>query len=409
MKFNYILLFVVLGTISCSTKEIKDTATTHKDTISVPSIDSVKLAVPPQNINFLPSVHRQYDDFARFIAGYKQLDSSSLSTVESYPQWQKFSKRLDSNWAVLEKNRLSKMRTWSETEIRSAHVGKRDLLYTFSGPDMLNAFTLFPTATNYTLIALEPVGQVKDFSHTKPENIEQYLGSIDEALSDIFEKSYFITRKMLSHLQPNKANGTLPLICLFLERTGNKIIDIKRIKIDSTGTANEYDWDLKTKASGVKVYFVNEKEPQRLRSVTYIKADMENKALDKNKAMTNWLNKFSDVDTYIKSASYILHYKDFSMIRNVILNASVHILQDDTGIAYKFYDKSTWTCKLYGKYVKPVDDFEGVDQLDLKKAYSDSTKIQKLPFSLGYHWGTNDQNLMFSVKKYIGKTKNSNE
>ena len=402
MKLHFIAYTLFLGIFSCSTPtEKKEAKVSTKDTTATVMVDTIKPTLPPSNVDFLPCVNRQYDDFSRFIAGYPALDSSRLSNLANTTDWPQFAKRLDSSWSILEKNRLSKMRDWSKVEIKSAHEGKRDLLYAFSGPDMLNAFTLFPTATNYTLIALEPVGQVKDFSKAKPEAINQYLYSIDEALSDVFEKSYFITRKMLSHLQPNKVNGTLPLICLFLERTGNKIIDIKRIKIDSAGNANEFDWQLHTKAAGVKVYFVNEKEPQRLRSVTYIKADMENKALAKNTAMTNWLKHFDNIDTYLKSASYILHYKDFSTIRNVILQASVHILQDDTGIAYKFYDKNKWQIKLFGKFVKPVDDFvdAGVNQPDLEKAYADSTKIQKLPFSLGYHWGTNDQNLMFAVKK----------
>ena len=401
MKINILALIAIISIAACKNETKQETKTSIRDTISASVTDTITHTPAPDNKDFLPPVNRQFDDFGRFIAGYQQLDSSSLSKVEQYASWSKFSKRLDSSWSVLEKNRLSKMRTWAATEIKSAHDGKRDLLYAFSGPDFLNAFTLFPTATNYTMIALEPVGQVRDFTKAKPEAIDQYLSSVEEALSDVFEKSYFITRKMLTHLQPDKANGTLPLICLFLERTGNKIIDIKKVKIDTNGVANEYEWDLKTKSMGVKVYFVNEKEPQRLRSVTYIKGDMVNQALAKNTAVTKWLNHFNNIDTYLKSASYILHYKDFSTIRNVILNGSVHILQDDTGIAYRYYDKKKWDIKLYGKFVKPVDDFNnaGVAQPDLEKAYADSTKIAKLPFSLGYHWTSLDQNLMFSVKK----------
>lgn len=404
MKINLLSIIIICSLFSCkqsSENKIENKSSKTADTIKVSSVDTIEHTLPPTNENFLPATNRQYDDFSRFIAGFPQLDSSNLIAAQKNPSWEKFAKKFDSSWAILEKTRLSKMRTWAATEIKSAHEGKRDLLYAFSGPDFLNAFTLFPTATNYTMIALEPVGQVKDFSKAKPEVVDQYLNSVDEALNDVFEKSYFITRKMLSHLQANKANGTLPLICLFLERTGNKVLDIKKVKIDSTGNAIESDWDLKTKAMAVKVYFVNEKEPKRLRSVTYLKGDMENKGLEKNRAVLNWLEKFNNIDTYLKSASYILHYKDFSIIRNVILDASVHILQDDTGIAYKYYDKQKWKCKLYGRFVKPVDDFNnaGVAQPDLEGAYSDTTNIPNLPFSLGYHWVSNKQNMMFSVRK----------
>ena len=49
----------------------------------------------------------------------------------------------------------------------------------------------------------------------------------------------------------------------------------------------------------------------------------------------------------------------------------------------------------------PVSDFStNLFQKDLNLAYSDSTIYAgKLGFSLGYHWGSGNQNQMFSFKK----------
>jgi hypothetical protein len=92
----------------------------------------------------------------------------------------------------------------------------------------------------------------------------------------------------------------------------------------------------------------------------------------------------------------LLHYAFFSSFRDLILGKSKTILEDDTGIPYKYLPRDKWDVSLYGVYVKPVDDFSGVFQTDLQSAYKDSlrTKPKRLPFSLGYHWGTNQQNLI---------------
>jgi len=381
-----------------TSKEEKSTKEELKQTTDTASVLHETPAKTPE-VDLPEASDRQYDDFARFIAALTQRDSASkLSKLEKEETWTKFAKKFDSSWAILDKTRLSKMRTWRDQEIKAANETQNDLLYAFSGPDFLNGFTLFPNATNYTLIALEPVGQIKDFNANKPEEVTNYLNSVDESLNDIFEKSYFITRKMLQHLQRDKVDGTLPLMCLFLARTGNKILDIKKVNIDSTGNFNENNWEKGKRTSVVKIYFVHPDDPNRKRSLTYIKADMLDANIKKNKPLLSYLNNLGEVNAYLKSASYLLHYRDFSVIRDIILKKSNHILQDDTGIAYRFYKQNEWQFVLYGKYAKPVKDFAGVDQVDLKKAYADSTKIKPLPFSLGYHWGTKDQNLMFASK-----------
>ncbi len=96
-----------------------------------------------------------------------------------------------------------------------------------------------------------------------------------------------------------------------------------------------------------------------------------------------------------------MNYGTFSIIRNICLAKSKSILQDDTGIAFRYVDKSKWNYKLYGSYIKPVDDFSGVWQDDLSATYKkDSANVKKLAFSLGYHWGNQaGQNLMKFERK----------
>ena len=103
--------------------------------------------------------------------------------------------------------------------------------------------------------------------------------------------------------------------------------------------------------------------------------------------------------TYIKSASYLPHYKEFSNIRNLILAKSRFVLEDDTGVPFKYFSPKEWASQLYGEYIEPVSDFKGVGQEDLRAAYADPSRVKPLPFHLGYHWGTNKDSVLFFRKK----------
>jgi hypothetical protein len=93
-----------------------------------------------------------------------------------------------------------------------------------------------------------------------------------------------------------------------------------------------------------------------------------------------------------------MHAEDFSFIRNIVFEKSSSILQDDSGIAYRFFDKNTWKINLYGKYMRPGKEFSWINETDLAKAYEDPS-ITPVPFTLGYNWRTQAINLLYAVRK----------
>jgi hypothetical protein len=93
-----------------------------------------------------------------------------------------------------------------------------------------------------------------------------------------------------------------------------------------------------------------------------------------------------------------MHGKDFSKIRNIIFEKSSSILQDDSGIAFRFFDNKIWNIHLYGKYVKPGKEFPWINEMDLAKALSDPS-VKPVPFTLGYNWRTQAINLLYAVRK----------
>ena len=91
--------------------------------------------------------------------------------------------------------------------------------------------------------------------------------------------------------------------------------------------------------------------------------------------------------SFLKSATYLMHKSYFSIIRNTVLNKSVMVLQDDSGISYKFYDKAKWEISLFGTYTAPISMFKEHYEADLFEAYK---KVSKpINFRYGYNQKSN--------------------
>lgn len=350
-----------------------------------------------------------YQQTSLFLAGKAEFIKSSIDPkLFNNSAYRIFSDTMNTGFNSMETNRLSKMRTWASTELKDEINNAKTVFYPFSGPDFLHCVQFYPNADQYVMIALEKYGSLPMLSDMDSAKALQYLNSVTASLEDIFGKSYFITRKMLKDVS-NQVNGFVPLTCVFLARTNHVVKDIqyKHLNDDSTIAVISAEECGKNLNDFVEIYFTKEGE-DHLRKIVYFKANLCDdifagmKSFKENTVLQFYLNSLPDFYTYVKSASYLMNYKSFDIIRNICLKKSISILQDDTGIAYRYVNKEEWEMKFYGKYLKPVDDFSGVWQYDLDSVYKvDSLSIPKLPFSLGYHWGKQDgQNLMkFSRKK----------
>lgn len=78
------------------------------------------------------------------------------------------------------------------------------------------------------------------------------------------------------------------------------------------------------------------------------------------------------------------------MIRDVVLAKSNFIMQDDSGIPYRFFPPEVWSTQLYGSYTAPIALFSEHAEADLAEAYT-SDKVKKLPFRIGYNRVSNER------------------
>jgi hypothetical protein len=338
------------------------------------------------------------DDLVGFISGRAHGKSGCLAGPDTASLWKRFSFSMDSGFSELDTSRFIKMKKWADSELVHRFSGKT-LFYPFGGPDILNANIFYPDAESYILIGLEPVGLLPDLCKMTTEQTNKYLGDVWFSLKDIFKRSYFITGNMIGALKKNSVNGSVPLITLFLKRSGYHIVSLKLIGVDSSGSWQFAD-SLKSKkgiTDGVRIQFAAD-TGRRIQAVYYFQTDISDVGLKKNHGFAKYLSRLPECHTYLKAASYLMHGKDFSKIRNTIFEKSSAILQDDSGIAYSYFDKNSWNIHLYGKYQRPGKEFSWINETDLAKAYTDPS-IKSIPFTLGYNWRTRSINLLYAVRK----------
>jgi hypothetical protein len=135
----------------------------------------------------------------------------------------------------------------------------------------------------------------------------------------------------------------------------------------------------------VRIEFVNPRT-SGAQQLYYVTLDATDKALEFYPDFLNWAGQHKPSTVLIKSASYLLHDQQFSKTRDMLLDAADVVVQDDTGIPYRFINQTPWHVKLYGRYNRPIRPMKYGYQKDLEAAYSSQQEQALLPFPFGYYW-----------------------
>lgn len=360
-------------------------------------------------IDTVPLPHEQsidtfYNNLTRLIGGKDSIINYPNNWDENYIG--KFAKMTTKKVNRIKADRLNKMTEWNIANMKRNNITDSSFVfYPFSGGDFIHVNALYPNASAYFLVAREDVGELPNLYEKDKQYVNTYLSDIDTVLRDIYNKSFFITKNMIEDTKKRTlVNGMLPLILWAAAVTDREVISLQYFIVSDNGNFIPLnDSAGKRKPEAVEIKF-RIKETNKIQTLTYLSCDISDDGfVNDNRFKTLISNKVpSNSNTFVKSASYLMHYSSFSQIRNLVLEKSKFLIQDDTGIPIKYFNPDKFSIELFGVYEKPVKDFsESVFQQDLKIAYSDSTKYKgKLKFSLGYHyWGNRNQNQMIAIKK----------
>jgi hypothetical protein len=330
------------------------------------------------------------DDTARFLAGMPPSAASPLTPLMQDPSWQQHARFFDTAFGQLEQRQLAKIRSWADANLSAP---RPTMFYTFSGPDFLYADAFYPKATTYVLSALEPVGAVPDLTRLPRGGIGSNLYDVERSLGSILSFSFFITKEMKTDLRAGQVSGTLPLLYVFLARSGKTIRDVSLVALDDKGAAyfgNENPGSNATR--GVRIVFAG--SDGEARTLYYFSTDLSNSGV-KNSGFLKFCSTLAPGNSLIKSASYLLHSGNFSTVREYLLANSSTMIQDDSGIPLTYYNPKQWRLFPFGRYAGPIGEFPGRYQESYAELFR---RAQPMDFGIGYRWRSHESNLLLSVR-----------
>ena len=300
---------------------------------------------------------------------------------KEHQQW------MTSSWNQVS-HRIQTMDAWRSQEIKVPGAQKKTLLYPFSGPDFVNAYTFFPDHARYVFFSLERPGTLPDLESVTLVQFGKMLQDVRSAFHDIFERNYFITSYMTKQLTTPWIRGTVPVMATMMALMNRRIIRIEPLDLFPDLT-RAYDVpDAKRPPvlmRAVRVEFANP-NGAGAQQLYYVSLDATDKALDYYPEFLSWVSQYKPATLLLKSASYLLHDNQFSKTRTMLLDSADVVVQDDTGIPYRYISQEPWQVKLYGRYHKPIRPMKYGYQKDLEAAYISRPEQAPLPFPFGYHW-----------------------
>jgi len=340
------------------------------------------------------------NETASFISGIDIQEKSKLFAITQTKQYKAYKKYIDMIWRKYYELKIKKINKW---KVNNLPRSMDTILYPFSGPDILNALTFYPDSTEFIMMGLELPGEIPNPYSLKKNRIFYELWGVKKTLRTLLYLNFFRTSEMVEDLKNTTFSNITGIMMFFLARAGYEILDIDKVKIEGKGEISKiieteiYKKIKKRKAiPGVRIIFrKNEHSP--IKRLTFLSINLSDLSLKSSPNFIFYLNKHKNVTTFMKSASYLLSYDDFSMLRAHILKHSRNIIQDDSGIPVKYFSKNEWKLKLYGRY-RVLKMFTEMYQSDLDKMISLHGK-GPLPFSYGYGFSPIRSNLMIAERK----------
>jgi hypothetical protein len=356
-----------------------------------------------------------FNDTARFLAGLPPSPDSPLAPLTKDPAWQQHARYFDQIFAR-EEARLSKVRAFSKEYLTEKH---ETMLYMFSGPDFLYATSFFPNASTYVMAGLEPSGDIPQLTNLSRGTVFSSLRNLESSMGSLLSYSFFITKNMKTQLHEGPVYGTIPVLYVFMARTGKTIHDVSLVGLDTDGKFITADGpaadggdaksdgkgdgkaDVKkvalrsiarSAAPGVKIVFSDGNGPKQ--TLYYFSTNLSDGSVERSGFMA-FVETLPPADAFIKSASYLLHSGSFSKVRGMLLDRSATVLEDDSGIPLAYFDQKKWRLQPFGRYVGPLGIFGHSFQPGMSELFRHATPIE---FGIGYRWRHNESNLLLAQK-----------
>ena len=353
----------------------------------------------PQPVDPVPQ-RRDADDTARFLAGMPGKPGSPYGELESAPAWKEHRELMDKAWTSTEGTLIAGLGEFQKSELAGAPLATAPVYYPFGGPDALTPLLCFPRSATYVLVALEPPGTLPTPEKIDKKGLDQFLPALRNTMGSVLGRSFFITREMDRQFRGQVTDGLLVPILQILVRTGHTVNGIRYMTLNDDGQPTERPevWHTAAKHGnrGVEISYRTDAD-NSVHHLSYYSVNLDDKHLADNVAFQKFSATLKGYTTMFKATSYMVHEPGFSKIRELVLDNAGAILQDDSGIPYRFFD-AKWKVQLYGEYTQPYGSFHFRIQKDLRQAYQSGGGVKPLPMRIGYGYGKVASNLLLATR-----------
>ena len=343
---------------------------------------------------------READDAARFLAGMPGTTGSPYATLETTEAWQEHRRLLDSAWRKADAGFVRGLRKFQNAELNAGPMRTAVVFYPFSGPDSLTACLSFPDSPRYVLVGLEPAGTLPSVKQLSGKDLTQYLAGTRDTVASVLGRSFFITRQMDSQFRGQVTDGLLLPILELLVRMDYSILGYRYVRLNDRGQVVDRETNYKPEGRpanrGVDIEFRSNAD-RSLHRMLYFSVNLSDERVRTNKPFLEFAATLKGATSLLKATSYMTHNDDFSAIRDLVLTNSGAVLQDDSGIPYKYFQPDQWNLQLFGDYERPYGSFRWREQPDLRQAFH-SPGTKPLGFKIGYGYARIPSNLLLAKR-----------
>ncbi len=356
---------------------------------------SIKFSSTKQSSHEKMLSRNTYNQIGLYLSGQT---SEQFKKLQRKKYYQNYKNKINQSWEQSTAKNLKEISKWSYLNFTSGVHDSTSLFYPFSGPDFLYANAFFPAADSYLLVGLENPGKLPNIAKMDDTKRTEYLSKLLYSLRYINEAGYFSTKQMMDDFTDASLNGIIHLLFYYISKTEHTITEISSVVVDDYGKLREKkNFQVEDKnPNGLKISFFKNGNG-KIKTLYYFPIDLSDENMKDNLGFLLFLSNFGQKNTFLKSASYILHNDEFRLIRELILKQSEYILQDDSGIPYSILKKSAYRIDLFGNYSRTIKIFAKNFQPDLQKALQQNGS-SALRFKLGYNSWEDEMVLLLARK-----------
>lgn len=394
MKFKNIFLILIIFLsvgVSCKREKTDGTVPVIMEEKKVPEA-AVEAKDPPVSEELLVT--------SLFLSGRLQTADKSLP-IGSYlknDSYGVYKKKIHDHWTQYKKLIYDPLVEWRKKNIPK--VDNKLVFYPFSGPDFPNANALYPDAQEYIMIGLEPGGFEPNIDSMNKDRVMKGLFEIVASQDSISRLNFYMTNKMKQNISASVFKGTAPVILTYFGLLGFKPLSLRSIAVNDEGNIEyltQKEIDEKYKSGNVSVEFIFLDAEGRKKKLIYFSANVANEGIAAKPNVMKFLEKKESFVSTFKAASYLVHYANFSKIKDYVISKAEMIVMDDTGPRISDLKKD-FDITVYGKYTRPIALWPGMYQSALMDLH---TKQKPAPINFRFGYGTlhGTHHLMLAKRK----------